>query len=255
MREAGNTVISIIGARTKDLLILEEEMAKVSDVLKVSTDDGSYGYHGFVSDILQDFIDAGTHDQPGRGHRPRAHDARGLQRDPEQKHQDRRQPEPHHGGCHGDVRGLPGHGRGKDPVRLRGWAGVRRASKSILPNSSSASGPTWTRRKQAYETYHPSWWGLPGRERLMAETTEKKKRTQVPRQKMPEQEPQVRAKNFDEVPFGYTPELAKLEASRCLQCKKPDLRRGMPGLHRYSVFHRADPQEDDFPGRPASSRR
>jgi ferredoxin--NADP+ reductase len=61
MREAGNTVLSIIGARTKDLIILEEEMAKVSDVLKVSTDDGSYGYHGFVSDILQDFIDGGTH--------------------------------------------------------------------------------------------------------------------------------------------------------------------------------------------------
>ncbi len=60
MREAGNTVISIIGARTKDLLILEDEMARVSTVLKVSTDDGSYGYHGFVSDILQDFIDQGT---------------------------------------------------------------------------------------------------------------------------------------------------------------------------------------------------
>ena len=60
MREAGNTVLSIIGARTKDLLILEEEMAAVSNVLKVSTDDGSYGYHGFVSDVLQDFIDQGT---------------------------------------------------------------------------------------------------------------------------------------------------------------------------------------------------
>jgi ferredoxin--NADP+ reductase len=60
MREAGNTVISIIGARNKDLLILEDEMARVSDVLKVSTDDGSYGYHGFVSDILQDIIDEGT---------------------------------------------------------------------------------------------------------------------------------------------------------------------------------------------------
>lgn len=61
MWEAGNTVLSIIGARTKELLILEEEMAKVSHVLKISTDDGSYGYHGFVSDILQDIIDAGTH--------------------------------------------------------------------------------------------------------------------------------------------------------------------------------------------------
>lgn len=60
MREAGNKVISIIGARTKDLLILEEEMAKVSHVLKVSTDDGSYGVHGFVSDVLQDVIDEGN---------------------------------------------------------------------------------------------------------------------------------------------------------------------------------------------------
>jgi len=59
MREAGNRVISIIGARTKDLLIMEEEMGKVSDVLKISTDDGTYGFHGYVSDILQDVIDEG----------------------------------------------------------------------------------------------------------------------------------------------------------------------------------------------------
>ncbi len=60
MREAGNTVISIIGARTKDLIILEEEMERVSHTLKVTTDDGSYGFHGFVSDVLQDLIDQGT---------------------------------------------------------------------------------------------------------------------------------------------------------------------------------------------------
>ena len=45
---------------------------------------------------------------------------------------------------------------------------------------------------------------------------------------MPEQEPKVRARNFDEVPFGYTPELAQLEASRCLQCKKPKCIEGCP---------------------------
>jgi glutamate synthase (NADPH/NADH) small chain len=45
---------------------------------------------------------------------------------------------------------------------------------------------------------------------------------------MPEQDPKVRAKNFDEVPFGYTPELAQLEASRCLQCKKPKCIEGCP---------------------------
>jgi len=62
----------------------------------------------------------------------------------------------------------------------------------------------------------------------MAETTEKKKKEAIPRQKMPEQEARVRAKNFDEVPYGYTAELAKLEASRCLQCKKPACVTGCP---------------------------
>ena len=57
---------------------------------------------------------------------------------------------------------------------------------------------------------------------------EKKEKKKVPRQKMPEQEPKVRARNFNEVPFGYTPELAQLEASRCLQCKKPKCIEGCP---------------------------
>jgi glutamate synthase (NADPH) small chain len=60
------------------------------------------------------------------------------------------------------------------------------------------------------------------------ETVEKKEKEKVPRQKMPEQEPKARAKNFSEVPFGYTPELAQLEASRCLQCKKPKCVEGCP---------------------------
>jgi ferredoxin--NADP+ reductase len=59
LKKAGNTVTSIIGARSKELLILEEEMKKVSDRLIVATDDGSYGFHGFVSAVLQNLIDAG----------------------------------------------------------------------------------------------------------------------------------------------------------------------------------------------------
>jgi glutamate synthase (NADPH/NADH) small chain len=62
----------------------------------------------------------------------------------------------------------------------------------------------------------------------MAEKEEKEKKPKVPRQKMPEQEPKVRARNFNEVPFGYTPELAQLESSRCLQCKKPKCIEGCP---------------------------
>jgi ferredoxin--NADP+ reductase len=59
LKKAGNKVISIIGARTKDILILEDEMGKVSDRLLVATDDGSYGFHGFVSAVLQNLIDSG----------------------------------------------------------------------------------------------------------------------------------------------------------------------------------------------------
>jgi len=59
LKKAGNEVISIIGARTKDLIILEKEMEKVSDKLIVATDDGSYGFHGFVSVVLQQLIEKG----------------------------------------------------------------------------------------------------------------------------------------------------------------------------------------------------
>ncbi|MCX5853466.1 MAG: sulfide/dihydroorotate dehydrogenase-like FAD/NAD-binding protein [Deltaproteobacteria bacterium] len=58
LKKAGNKIISIIGARTKDILILEEDMRKVSDQLLVATDDGSYGFHGFVSTVLQNLIDS-----------------------------------------------------------------------------------------------------------------------------------------------------------------------------------------------------
>ncbi|HDJ29017.1 MAG TPA: NADPH-dependent glutamate synthase [Proteobacteria bacterium] len=54
------------------------------------------------------------------------------------------------------------------------------------------------------------------------------KKQKIPRQPMPEQEALVRARNFDEVPFGYSPETAMLEASRCLQCKKPKCIEGCP---------------------------
>ena len=56
-KEAGNHVISIMGARDKEMLILEQEMAKVSDELIVTTDDGSYGIHGFVTDPLKKILE------------------------------------------------------------------------------------------------------------------------------------------------------------------------------------------------------
>jgi len=59
LKEAGNQLISIIGARTEELLILEDEMKSFSDELYVSTDDGSRGHKGFVSDVLRMLIEKG----------------------------------------------------------------------------------------------------------------------------------------------------------------------------------------------------
>ena len=57
LKEVGNNVIAIIGARTKDLLILEDKMTAASHKLHVCTDDGSYGHHGFVTDVLKEVLE------------------------------------------------------------------------------------------------------------------------------------------------------------------------------------------------------
>jgi ferredoxin--NADP+ reductase len=56
LKRAGNKVISIIGARSKDLLCLEDEVRKVSDETYIVTDDGSYGDKGLVTDKLKELV-------------------------------------------------------------------------------------------------------------------------------------------------------------------------------------------------------
>ena len=59
LKAAGNHTIAIIGARTKELLFWEERFREISHELYITTDDGSYGRKGFVSDELQRLIDDG----------------------------------------------------------------------------------------------------------------------------------------------------------------------------------------------------
>ncbi|GAB1372981.1 sulfide/dihydroorotate dehydrogenase-like FAD/NAD-binding protein [Candidatus Kapaibacterium sp.] len=59
LKEAGNHVISIIGGRSKEFVILEEEMKQVADEVYPTTDDGSYGYHGFVTQKLEELLKSG----------------------------------------------------------------------------------------------------------------------------------------------------------------------------------------------------
>jgi ferredoxin--NADP+ reductase len=59
LKQVGNDVTCIIGARNKGLLMMEEHMGAASHDLRVCTDDGSYGHHGFVTDVLKEVLEAG----------------------------------------------------------------------------------------------------------------------------------------------------------------------------------------------------
>ncbi len=73
------------------------------------------------------------------------------------------------------------------------------------------------------------------------------KKEKVPRAIMPEQDPDVRRRNFDEVPLGLTPEMAKTEADRCLQCKNPKCVDGCPvGIDIPGFIKKIG--EDDYSG-------
>jgi NAD(P)H-flavin reductase len=59
LKQAGNYVISILGAKNEKLLMLEKEIEEFSDEFYICTDDGSKGKKGFVSNVLQNLIDGG----------------------------------------------------------------------------------------------------------------------------------------------------------------------------------------------------
>jgi ferredoxin/flavodoxin---NADP+ reductase len=56
LKAAGNHVICVIGARTRELLIIEDKMKAASNDLRICTDDGSYGHHGFVTDVVKQVL-------------------------------------------------------------------------------------------------------------------------------------------------------------------------------------------------------
>jgi len=62
LKESGNKVISVIGARSKNLLLMEDEMRSASTELLIATNDGSYGTKGFVTDILKQLTDGRKED-------------------------------------------------------------------------------------------------------------------------------------------------------------------------------------------------
>ncbi|MDD4953889.1 MAG: sulfide/dihydroorotate dehydrogenase-like FAD/NAD-binding protein [Candidatus Omnitrophica bacterium] len=62
LKSAGNDVTTILGARTKELLILEKELKSASSQFHIATDDGTYGRKGFVTEILKECLEGGKYD-------------------------------------------------------------------------------------------------------------------------------------------------------------------------------------------------
>lgn len=63
MKQAGNRVVSVLAGRTKDLIILEDEVRRSSDEVVIMTDDGSYGQKGLVTEGVEQVIDREKVDQ------------------------------------------------------------------------------------------------------------------------------------------------------------------------------------------------
>ena len=128
--KAGNRVIVVLAARTKDLVILEEQMRQNSDEVIIMTDDGSYGTKGFGDEWC------GERDQPGEGgfmryDRSGHYDEIRFRSYKEIRDSYRSFLEYDHGGRNGYVWCLPDHGRREDQVRLCGRTGVRCSSSGF----------------------------------------------------------------------------------------------------------------------------
>lgn len=123
LKAAGNRVISVLAGRTKELIILEEEVRKSSDEVIIMTDDGSYGRKGLVTEGIESVIQREKVDKCfaiGPGH----HDEVLLPADQEIQYPDRCIPEYHHGGRNGNVRRMPYLRRRQDTLRLCGRSGI-----------------------------------------------------------------------------------------------------------------------------------
>ena len=219
----------IIGAKTKELLILEDELKEVADNLYIATDDGSYGYHGLVTDVIDDliknkgkiydhvvaigpmimmkFVCLKTKEYEIKttvSLNPLMVDGTGMC-----------------GACRvriGDkikfacVDGpeFDGHLVDFDEAMRRQMMYKTEEGRAMLRECDGA-------------THSAKDCPIDSHEEQDLESLPKNKRVPVR-----EQDPKIRATNFKEVTFGYTLEEAKREASRCLNCKNPLCMQGCP---------------------------
>jgi glutamate synthase (NADPH/NADH) small chain len=232
--QAGNQVISIIGSRNKEMLILEDEMKAISHKLLVTTDDGSYGHHGFVTDELKRLIDEKTKIDLVLAIGPvimmRA------------------------------VTDLTRQYNLKTIVSLNsimidgtGMCGGCRTTVGGETKFVCVDGPEFDAhqvnfkelmlRQQMYNREERrAMWDHTCKLEAQIKVKKSKKR-----EKMPEQNPKLRIQNFNEVALGYQRENALKEASRCLSCKNSPCVEGCPVNVQIPLFIKKI-KEGDFMG-------
>ena len=215
-KEAGNRIVSIIGARTKEMIILENEMRAVSDELHIATDDGSEGHHGFVTDILNKLLADGRDIDEvvaiGPGIMMKA--VADITRE------------------HGIKTVVSLNSLMVDGTGMCGGCRITVGGKTKFV---CVDGPEFDGHQvdfkelmQRAEMYvreeHRAMWDYECR---LQQAEDNLKRANK-REPMPKQDAKMRIQNFDEVALGYTREQAMREASRCLQCKKAFCVEGCP---------------------------
>jgi glutamate synthase (NADPH/NADH) small chain len=215
-KNAGNRILSILGAKSKEMIILEKEMRAVSDELYVTTDDGTEGRRGFVTDELRRLIDENVKIDlivvigPGIMMKAVSDMTRKL--------------------------GIPTmvslNSLMVDGTGMCGGCRIRVGGemKFVCVDGPEFDGhqvdfSELLKRSSMYaREEHRAMWD---HECRLLEAEKKLKKANK-REPMPKQEPKLRIQNFDEVALGYSKESAVREASRCLGCKKPPCIAGCP---------------------------
>lgn len=213
LKEAGNRVISIIGARNQDLLFWEDRMKATSDQLFVMTDDGSKGEKGLVTVPLQKLIDEGVKLDRVIAIGP-----------PIMMRAVTEVTRPH---------------KIKTIVSLNsimidgtGMCGGCRVEVGGETKFTCVDGPEFDAHEVNFPLLFTRMAAYRDKEGLAYTTHKDVEHKDIPkatgRTPMPEQDPRERARNFNEVALGYTAEMAQAEAKRCLRCKKPLCVEGCP---------------------------
>ena len=239
--EQGAEVISITGARTKNLIILEDELNEYSDRVYIATDDGSYGHHGFVTEILKDLLEdeddidlvvaigpvpmmkavADMTEEYGIETIVSLNtimvDGTGMC-----------------GACRITVGGerkftcVDGPSFDAHQVDFEELMNRLNFYQDEEDIASDVKIEEAEEAENAVELEAETDTGDKEAEEVINEAEKKAGNLKQKKTKMREQPPEERINNFDEVPFGYNDEEAVLEAERCLQCKHQPCVDGCP---------------------------